>query len=256
MRTYAIVLLVLFGASPAMASLQITLGNNPMSIPDVNNFKDALRDYYDPSSPFDINRLFNGGADVNVTAAGRLEFYYHGSESGFSNDFVVGGTQVGSTLVGGTSLYTENIGGTPSGTTQIDFQYPDGLPIGYIDITVPTTFSALGIGFRVSDTNGTGGTGPVDALAGTPGFGVFFNRAAYNANNFMDFDELFLGFDDNGAGPDDNHDDMIVRVKFIPEPPLVVIEDAPEAASAAMWMGLIGLAGLVARRAARRAAAT
>ena len=40
---------------------------------------------------------------------------------------------------------------------------------------------------------------------------------------------FFLAFDDNGAGPDDNHDDLLVRVNVVPLP-------------AAAWMLLAGLA--------------
>jgi hypothetical protein len=229
------------------------LGINSTSIPNVNNFKTALSTYYAPANPYDIDRLFNGGADVKVTAAGTISFYYHASESGFTNEFVVGGTQVGSDLLGGTSLFAELIGGTPSGTTQIDFQNPAGLFIGSIDVAAGAYLSTLGVGFRVADTNGTSGTAPVDALAGTPGFGVFYNKATYDANNLYNFSELFLGFDDNGAGPDDNHDDMIVRALFVPAASPVVVGSVPEATSAAMWVGLVGLAGWAARRSATSA---
>jgi hypothetical protein len=255
MRSFLIVFAILACAASASASLQITLGNNSTSIPDVNNFKTALTGYYASSSPYDINRLFNGGADVKVTEAGTIEFYYHASESGFTNEFVVGGTQVGSALLGGTSLFAELIGGTPSGTTQIGLQNPSGLFIGSINVAAGAYLSSLGVGFRVADTNGTGGTGAVDALAGTPGFGVFYKKATYDANSLYEFSELFFGFDDNGAGPDDNHDDMIVRARFVSAPLPVVVGPVPEATSVAMWIGLVGLAGWAARRSTNRAAA-
>lgn len=69
---------------------------------------------------------------------------------------------------------------------------------------------------------------------GQVGMGIF-----YNAGSITDF---VLAFDDHGAAPEDNHDDLLVRVSILPEP----------AAWAFMILGFAGLA-LARRRALVRA---
>lgn len=260
--------------SGAQASMQIiptfvAPGNNgSTTIPSVNNYQSLLESYFDASPTLDVDRLFNNGADVGFKAAGTLTFFYHGAESGFTNRFVTNaifGKNGSGTIfnAGYTDLYQENIAGTPSGTTQnAAFVAPNGLevrgmtgsannssPTSPISIAVTTadTFRSLGIGFRVFDNNGIADR--KDALAGDGGFGVFYNLANFASTN--SFSQLLLGYDDNGAGPDDNHDDMIIRVVFTPRQQDVTAP-VPEAASLATWGGLAAVAGVVATRSARR----
>jgi hypothetical protein len=75
-----------------------------------------------------------------------------------------------------------------------------------------------------------GSNSGVFSIAGTAGFGIFFTSGRGNG-----FDEsvLYFGYDDNGAGSDDNHDDMIVSARFTP---------VPEPATLAMWgIGALGM---------------
>ncbi len=80
-------------------------------------------------------------------------------------------------------------------------------------------------------------------------FGIFLPRGAV-ANGSYSSNVLYLGFDDQITGDDDNHDDMIIRV---------TAEDfggqgvVPEPASWAMLIAGFGLVGAVSRR--RRGAA-
>jgi len=259
-RILLAVAIVVISHACASASMQIiptfvAPGNNGSTpIPAVNNYKNVLEGYFNSNPSHDIDALFNNGANVGFTSSGTLTFFYHGAESGFTNRFVIGATN-GKNLAGTifnsgyTDLYQENIAGTPTGTTQnLAFVAPNGLEVrgmtGNVNNVAPTapfsvavttgdTFASLGIGFRVFDNNGIGGR--KDALAGEGGFGVFYNTN--NFNNGNSFLELLLGYDDNGAGPDDNHDDMIIRVVFTPKPEELQV--VPELASVATWATLL-----------------
>jgi hypothetical protein len=52
---------------------------------------------------------------------------------------------------------------------------------------------------------------------GEVGFGIFIPEAFANGGHYLT-DVFYLGYDDRGAGPDDNHDDYIVRVTVTPTP--------------------------------------
>jgi hypothetical protein len=71
---------------------------------------------------------------------------------------------------------------------------------------------------------------------GTQQFGIFI-PAGLSAGDVFKSRVLYLGFDDTGAGPDDNHDDIILRVTLVPEP-----------ATWAMLIAGFGLVGFSLRR--------
>lgn len=267
MKRTVMTLLVLVFVTPAWASLQIdpssVTSGDPIDIPTVNNFKDAFE-----AAPWGYTKLFNNGADILATADGTLNFFYHGAESGFTNAFVIDATGYNNAtneIVGGTILHTEAVGGfsTPAQQTfgNVTGGSDAGLPIGDAagyGIANGQSFSDLGIGFIVSSTNSVNGTFPIEALAGMAGFGVFVKvpdgvdtTADPDWWNGQDFFEFFLGFDDNGAGPDDNHDDMIVRVTFTPNPDQTN-NPVPEATSLLTWGGLMAVAGLFFSRRRRK----
>lgn len=215
--------------SPAMAAFRVVDGAGLTDIPGSNDFKSALE-----SPAYKLTDIYNGGADVLVTAPGVVKFYYLGSESGYHNQFVVGATgQTGNTLNGGTALRTE----TSSGIEGLFNEY-----IGQLVVTSASRFSVpgLGVGFRVA----SGGGDAKDALAGTPGFGVFLDLTNFLLTDYTTGDgvsELYFGFDDNGAGPDDNHDDMLIRAVFEPSP---LLTSVPEATSLITWLCLAGVIGI------------
>ncbi|QEG36017.1 hypothetical protein [Bythopirellula goksoeyrii] len=213
MRNFLLgIVIVLFAVVPAHASLEIVGGAGATAVPGGNDFMADLA-ALTPS----LDMIFNSGADIKVNGAGTVYFYYHGAESGYTNEFVTGGTWTAATftLAGGTSLETE---------ADESWSFP-GSAIGSIAVSDGDLFSSLGIGFRVK----TAGSGtPKDALAGTAGFGVFYNDGLGSAGDGT-YSQVFYGFDDNGASVDDNHDDMMVSAVFVP---------VPEPLSVAVWSGL------------------
>lgn len=90
-----------------------------------------------------------------------------------------------------------------------------------------------GLEFKV-DVDNAGGISQ-NAAIGTEGFGIF-----YNPN---DLSQVMLAFDDKGGTPEDNHDDLLVRLTL----------SAPEPS---VWAFMIlGFAGLAMMRRRSRALA-
>jgi hypothetical protein len=208
-------------ASSASASLTITGGAGLTNLPIAGN------DFTGNLSGF-VDQLYNGGADITATAAGTLQFYLHASESGFNNQLVQGTWNAGGTnFLSGTVIGSENENAWSN----------SGIAIGSpISILAGQTFSSLGIGFYASGDPASS----LDARAGTAGFGVF--RVSSQGNS--GYTQLFIGYDDNGAGPDDNHDDMIVSVVFTRDPGNIG-DPVPEASTIAVWSALSLVGGVV-----------
>ena len=133
-------------------------------------------------------------ADVIATEAGTLRFFAHASESGFTNTFHINDT------LGNPYSYTE-VGAVTGWDDPL-------VPFAEFDVPLNTTFSSLLARFT---TNGTppASTPGVDANIGEIGFGIFVA-----SNGDYDPFHLYFAYDDNGAGPDDNHDDLIVSVQL------------------------------------------
>jgi len=144
---------------------------------------------------------------IKATSAGTVTFYYHASESGWNNQF----------LANGSVLHTET-GNTPWDTA--------GLLIGSIAVSAG---EVLNLAF---DSN----NGPLHSI-GTAEFGIFANLAG---GTFLSNGRAYFGHDDNGAGPDDNHDDIVISASFTNGGGAIV----PEPGTAMVW-GLLSLTGLI-----------
>jgi hypothetical protein len=240
MRYVLAALIAVLLATPVSASLQIVdiynnVGDptdimNPENIPayPFNDFANTLT-----ASPLNLVKVVVG--NVMVSGPGTLYFYAHGSESGFTNTFSVGPL-----------TYTES--------SDINPWNPDGIPITSLDtlttsifVSGPTLLSAIGLDARFT-TTGTPPSGK-NAKITEGGFGIF---AKYESGSIVTdgYSELYFGYDDNGADRDDNHDDLIVRVLFVPSSVDGSLE-TPEPVSAVVW-GLLAAAAMVVPGVARR----
>jgi hypothetical protein len=156
--------------------------------------------------------------DAWFGADGVVEFYAHASESSFTNRFEF----FGPVLTGGN--FTESSDIRP-------WQNP----------TSPFAAIAVKANDRLSDlvqfaTDGVG-VAP-DAQPGDDEFGIFLPK---NADAAAAITQVYFGYDDNGAGPDDDYDDLIVSAIFRATP-VGGTPQLPEPASIMAWAVLAGIA--------------
>jgi PEP-CTERM motif len=145
------------------------------------------------------------GASITLDRAGTLTFEYLGSESGFRDKFHYGAHW---------TVETNNM------TTALDPMFSLSVPAGPFQ------------GYFTSS-----GRGASQFHDGVEEFGIFLPRMARSGINT---NTLWLGLDDQIHGDDDNHDDFIVKVTFVPE--------VPEPAMLGLFgLGLAGI-GLARRR--------
>lgn len=230
MRNSLATLLVVFAlAAPASASLQIDpIPGAVTAIDSGNNFMGNL-------ATLGLTHITKG--NILVTVPGTLTFFAHASESGYINTFSVGITDV-LTFTENPDILTWNAAGTQ--ITNV------GATVNSITTAAATSLFDLLAKF----TSNIG----VTATPGSVEFGIFVDSTGnYNPLGTTPT-TMYFGYDDNGASPDDdNHDDLIVSVRFSPSgttggnPPGTV----PEPLSGIVW-GLLAAAAVVLPGIARR----
>jgi len=144
-------------------------------------------------------------ADLILNGSAYVEFTFEGSESYFNESFYVTGDQV----------FTENTDFTPWGTGGT------AGPYALTDFLTALFTSNSGLP-----------AGPGDI-----GFAVFTN-----ANGGYNTQEVYIGYDDSGAGPDRDYDDLIVKATILP---------IPEPATWALMVAGIAAVGVSMRRRAQ-----
>lgn len=130
------------------------------------------------------------GSSLGVSADGHVDFYYYGKEAGYRNVFSADGLSY-------------DTGVTP--TFQNYFSAP--ISIGSVQVTAG---SILDFGFC-----GYNGNSLVGCLSNAQNDSMGINSFQSIALNVTDSVAWIL-WDDSGAGPDDNHDDMLIRAVFRP----------------------------------------
>jgi hypothetical protein len=152
------------------------------------------------------------GVSLGVTSHGWVDFYYYGKEAGYQNIFLGDGGDV-----------SYDTGFSPS------FQnyFGDPIAIGSMEVFGGTV---LDFGFCAYSSYTT----RVGCLSNAQNDGRGVNSFQSIAFNVSDWD-TWIFWDDSGAGPDDNHDDMLVRAIFRPR------SVSEPGTLALVGLGLIGL---------------
>jgi hypothetical protein len=162
-------------------------------------------------------KKYTTGVQLGVDDVGSVSYYYYGKEAGFQNVFLAEDL-----------LYTTNF--TP--TTQNYFAHP--VSIGSVDVSAGSLDFAFCAFASPLSLQGCVTNGWNDHLTWNANQSIAYNVSGNTA---------WLFWDDSGAGPDDNHDDMIIKAVFTPKA-------VPEPAT----LGLFGLGLLAVWAGARRRA--
>ena len=199
--TSILIALISGAASAATINLNVTAATHNQT---ANDFYGQLETLYGAG-----NVGFGLVHSVDVLVAGAHTFESVGGESGYKNQF----TAIDETI-------WENNDGNIS---TVEETAVANLPLGMLP-NGEMSFKGFN---QAMDTN----IG-VDAYIGDIGFGVFFSKNGLDfASNPISY--VFLAYDDGGAGPDGDYDDIFVRTE-------ATVSVVPLPASALLLLGGLG----------------
>jgi hypothetical protein len=156
------------------------------------------------------------GSNLIATGPGTIQFTFIGYEAGFHNSFLAGDSG------GSASLLFQTLGGTVPG------------PIG---ATSPLFLAdgTLNFAFGANQTTSSVANGSNDMPGSNqPNFFISFYNSSNQLGQWGSGDSGIIAFDDGGAGPDKDFDDLIVKFQYVAA--------VPEASTWAMM--LLGFAGV------------
>lgn len=217
--------LLTFALSSSALAAPITLsGGTAGTIPGTNANNDFIPSLFGAPQ---IGGYFGAQILFNAPVGSTLVIDYFGAEAGYLNTFKysgntvfthTGGKKIATSLLTPLSTFTTTIGG--SGTVPFRF----------------TVNSGAGSVWNGSNPNDAGGRAlGANFFASCNPFSGSAGAGGTNCNS------VYLFLDDGGAGPDDDHDDFLVRlsVASVPGPSGIAV-------------GLVGVGMLIVRRARSR----
>jgi hypothetical protein len=194
-----------------------SLAAKTVNIADSNNFKAKLG-YLGVTQ-------YTHGVSLGTDVAGTIDFYYYGKEAGYRNVFTAAGS----------------LGEVRSYDTQFQPNFQD-------HFAAPKAFGSISVQGGLLDLGFCTYTAAPAVSGGCLTNAQNDSRNVYSPQSMV-FSLLgntaWIFWDDSGAGPDDNHDDAIIKAVFRPAA-------VPEPATLAIFgLGLVAVGATVARRARR-----
>lgn len=202
---------LMIAAAAGAASLALPTAAQAQSVTVVPGATAAIplnNDFFAQLTGLGLADYTTTGALLTLSGPAIITFEFLGSESGFSDTFSVPTAALSYTEM---TSYVDNFGS-------------------------PVLIGSAGfVGGSLAGLLNFTSSGGAPATAGTDGFGIFL-PAGYAGGALTTF---YLGYDDQITGPDDNHDDMIIRATVSP---------VPEPGTWAMMLFGFGMIGFAVRR--------